>query len=614
MYERNAIILERYFDKMFGYDMKYNIKTNFTEYSELVKCLEEYKNISEEEETMAGEYDAIANKIREIQNTQENLNKRNSKLQEERNEIFQNIDENETNIQKKLENLNNNIYNINEEIKENASNFVDIVAEFNEKAKNRTTCERTRRTIENEYNKKLNEILDHYREIDLNCENKAKQFVDIDTEEIEEELKQRIQKNGEQEKIQFNMDVITKAIYLCVDIQKRETEILAGIYDKTNKLFTEIKNNTVRLDKHKKTIKDSNSKIEFIAAIKEYLFQFLDNERLTAVNGEVEHAKLMKEACEHLDEDLGQINNLYTLLLKEISKKITKKSYSELYKLDYLKELENKSDEFDKEVKKLNLPVTIINPNYWRIEGMKRIYNVFYKCVTENYARDLSEYIIEEKEELEENFNVNDIQDVEKEKSSQNEENREDSKGLNGKTTKKKKESAKEELDKKIDMILGFNNDILKKEKNNDIEDEKKKEDEGWEDENNFEDDWDDDEILDKNKLDIEDDGFDLDEELENDWDDDEDTDEEDFDYDIDEESEDDWDDDGDWDDEDDENEFDIEDELEELQDEEDVDTKENKGKNYNKSDEDDWENKYVKLDQNGKQKKKKSFFDKFKK
>ena len=598
MYERNAIILERYFDKMFGYDMKYNIKTNFTEYSELVKCLEEYKNISEEEETMAQEYDAIANKIREIQKTQENLNKRNNKLQEERNELFQNIDENESNIQKKLENLNDNIYNIDEEIKNNASDFVEIIAEFNEKAKIRTSCERTRRTVENEYNKKLNEILDHYKEINLSCETKAKQFIDLDTKEIEEELKEKIQKNGEKEKIQFNIDVITKAICLCVDIQKRETEILAGIYEKTNKLFTEIKNNTVRLDKHKKAIKDSNSKIEFIAAIKEYLFQFLDNERLTAVNGEVEHAKLMQEACKHLDEDLGQINNLYTLLLKEISKKITKKSYTELYKLDYLKELENKSDEFDKEVKKLNLPVTIINPNYWRIEGMKRIYNVFYRCVTETYGRDLSEYITEETEDPKDIFEEKDEETI-KTEISKIELNEEEDKQFNNKSNKKKKESAKEELDKKIDMILGFNNDILKE--NNSSEDEEK-----W---NEEDDDWDDDEFDILDDLDEEDD----EEENIDDWDDEENDTHDDDDWGYEENDiDDDWNEDenidDDWNDE------------EEINDDWDDDTIDEEDSVYNEEqdskskDDDDWSNEFVKMDKKDKPKKKKGFFDKFKK
>ena len=46
MYERNAIVLERYFNQMFGYNMKNNVKTNFKDYCELIECLEKYKNIS----------------------------------------------------------------------------------------------------------------------------------------------------------------------------------------------------------------------------------------------------------------------------------------------------------------------------------------------------------------------------------------------------------------------------------------------------------------------------------------------------------------------------------------------------------------------------------------
>ena len=102
MYERSAIVLERYFNQLFGYNMKNNVKTNFEDYCELVQDLEKYKNISEEEETIIQEYDAIANKIREKQKIQENLNKKNNKLQEEINNIFQNIDENTEVIQKKI--------------------------------------------------------------------------------------------------------------------------------------------------------------------------------------------------------------------------------------------------------------------------------------------------------------------------------------------------------------------------------------------------------------------------------------------------------------------------------------------------------------------------------
>ena len=189
MYERNAIVLERYYNQMFGYNMKNNIQTNFKNYTELVECLEKYRNISEEEETIMQEYDSIANRIREIQKKEEILDKKNNKYQEERANIFQNIDENAEAIQRKIDNVNNNIENLNEEIKENAEQFVKIVDEFNEKTMVRTACGRSRRNVENEYNIKLNETLDNYKDIDAKFVRRAKQFAEIETDEIEEKTK-----------------------------------------------------------------------------------------------------------------------------------------------------------------------------------------------------------------------------------------------------------------------------------------------------------------------------------------------------------------------------------------------------------------------------------------
>ena len=617
MYERNAIVLERYFNQMFGYNMKNNIKTNFDDYCDLVECLEKYKDISDEEDIIMQEYDAIANKIRDVQKRQELLNKKNEKYQKEREEVFQNIDENVDTIQKKIDQVNNNIQSLDEQIRENANEFVGIVAEFNEKSNTRTVYGRSRRNIEGEYNTKLNKILDDYQNIDVDIERRAKQFIDMPTEDIEKELKENIEKNGKNEKIPFNMEVITKAISLSVDVQKRETEILANVYDKTSKLFTEIKNNSTKGDRHKKIIRDSKSKLEFVQALKEYLVLFLDNERLTAVNGQEEHEKLMKEACKNLDEDLVQINNLYTLLLKEISKKIAKKSYNELYNIQYLKDLEKKSEDFERQIKKLNLPVTIINPNYWRIEGMKKIYDVFSKNVTEEYGRDLSEYmpkedvIVEEKPE--------DDWDVEEEKEPEIVEE-----PVKKKTTKRKiKNIAKEEnpsseIDKKIDMILGFDDSKKSIEKDdewdeedldenqeseevyydiwgNDIKDNEKKkyddDDDDWE-----EDDWDDDEFDSEDEEDDEE--YDDEEEWndEDEDDDDEYTDEEEYEDEWDDEEDDDWEDDeeDDWDD--------------------DEEKESPKVAKKNKKQDDDWGNEFINVEEKGKTKKKKGFFDKFKK
>ena len=48
MYERNAIIIERFFNNLFGYDIKNNIKANYEFYCELIDVSERYKTVTEE--------------------------------------------------------------------------------------------------------------------------------------------------------------------------------------------------------------------------------------------------------------------------------------------------------------------------------------------------------------------------------------------------------------------------------------------------------------------------------------------------------------------------------------------------------------------------------------
>lgn len=475
MYERNAIIIERFFNNLFGYDIKNNIKANYEYYCELIDVSERYKTVTEEEEEIIIEYDIIANKIRDIQKKQEILNKKNSQLQQERNEVFENIEEDANLIQKKLDKVNNAINNLDEEIKENASNFTNVVAEFNEKSIVRDKCGKKRRVIEKEYNNKLNDTLENYKNIDINLAKRAKQFIELDSTESENELKNKIQKNGEKEKVPFNKEVIEQAINVSIDTQKRETDILANIYEKTNKLFSEIKSNSIKIEKHKKTIVDSKCKLSFINAIKEYIIQFLDNERLAAVNGEEEYSKLMEEACKNINEDLVQINNLYALLIKEITRKATKKSYLDLYNIEYLKDLEKNAEEFENQVKKLKLPVAVINPNHWRIDGMKRIYEVFNKSVIEEYGRDLKEFInidneeddsdedesSDEKIKIEENDKIENIDINNYEDDNNTEFEQEDNE-------KEDEDNIKSDIDKKIDVILGITENDEKNSKTND--------------------------------------------------------------------------------------------------------------------------------------------------
>lgn len=131
-----------------------------------------------------------------------------------------------------------------------------------------------------------------------------------------------------------------------------------------------------------------------------YIVSFLDNERMTAINGPKVHKQLMEDACEKFELDIEQINNLYELILKEVSGKSSKKAYNELYNKEYLKNIEEKERNFEKEVNNIKIKAgTIINSNYWRTEEIRNIYEVFQKEVSEKFEKDLSEFKLEEIEE-----------------------------------------------------------------------------------------------------------------------------------------------------------------------------------------------------------------------
>ena len=132
---------------------------------------------------------------------------------------------------------------------------------------------------------------------------------------------------------------------------------------------------------------------------------------MTSMNTQKVHKKMMKEACENFDLDINQINNLYELIIRETTSKSTKKAYKELYNKTYLRDIEEKEKNFEQEANnvKLNLG-TVINSNYWRIEGIKNIYNVFQDEVSKKFDKDLSDYRIED---IDDEEDVEDSEDIE---------------------------------------------------------------------------------------------------------------------------------------------------------------------------------------------------------
>ena len=73
MYERNAIVLERYFYNLFKYNEVSNLKENYNNYCTLVNCFENFKNSTEAEHIADDEFKKITDEIKKIQKTRRKI-------------------------------------------------------------------------------------------------------------------------------------------------------------------------------------------------------------------------------------------------------------------------------------------------------------------------------------------------------------------------------------------------------------------------------------------------------------------------------------------------------------------------------------------------------------
>ena len=216
------------------------------------------------------------------------------------------------------------------------------------------------------------------------------------------------------------------AVSTRIDIAKREAECYVLGYDRMKKLLAEVDSDNIGIKKYEKVLRDLSTKLTFLNTEKEYLVGFLDYERMTAISGTKAHRKIMEQACKNFEADVKQINNLYYLILREIANKHTKKAYKELYNATYLQGIEAKEKNFEEEINNININMaTVINPNYWRIEGICNIYEVFQNEVTQKFGVDLSEFEAEKKKfDIDDDLEIND--DEEEEKETQNKHKQED--------------------------------------------------------------------------------------------------------------------------------------------------------------------------------------------
>ena len=400
MYERSAIVLERYFEKLFGFEKENNLKLNFNNYKDLIGEIKKYQEVLSEEEIIIKEFEKTANIIQDLQSKQEKLHISNEKNEDERNKIFHDLDIDAKTVEELVERIENNLDDNNKKLKKIREEYVEALEDFNTKQKQRKVSAKKKRLAEKEYFAKIESINKIFESLNYKDVLDLQNFVEADKEEIKKEIENIMIKNGKNEKVGFNKEVIKKAVEVRTDIAVREANCYISVYEKNKRLLQEISNDNVKLNKYEKLLRDVTVKLLFLDAEKEYIVSFLDNERMTAINGLKAHRELMKDACINFDNDIAQINNLYELLLRETTGKSTKKAYRELYNKTYFKEIEEKEKNFEQETNKIKLKMgAVINYNYWRIDGIKNIYHVFQDEITEKFEKDLSEFRIEEPED-----------------------------------------------------------------------------------------------------------------------------------------------------------------------------------------------------------------------
>lgn len=402
MYERSANVLERYYNEIFGFNKKITLKTIYKDYKELIEEIQNYQSILEQEDKVINEFDEVANDIRRIQKEQKKIYKSNIDFEEERNQLFDSLDETPEIIEKKLKKIEENIDKNNKRLEELREEFIKSLSDFTNKQRERNKYSRDRRAEEKNHLQIIDRCNSDMKEINVNIVKSIKAFENLD-EDNKQEIEEIMINNGKDERVPFDKNVIENAVKIRNEIAKKEAECYTAIYDKMRRLLVEINNDEIKIDKYKKSLRDISVKLAFLKAQKMYVVSFLDNERMTAINGIKAHKQLMLDTCKNVELDMEQFNNLYELITREISGKATKKAYKELYNKEYLKNIEEKEKSFEEEINSIKIKTgAIINSNYWRIEEIKNIYQVFQDEISEKFEKDLSEFKLEEIEQDEE--------------------------------------------------------------------------------------------------------------------------------------------------------------------------------------------------------------------
>ena len=301
MYERSATVLEKYFSEIFGLDKKINLKTIFENYKELVEETQKYQDMLTEEEEIINDFDDVANSIRIIQQEQKKFYQSNLKLEEERNQLFNSLDQEPEEIEKAIKKVEETIDINNDKLEELRESFIVSFKDFTNKQKQRNQQSRNRRVQEKNHLQIIEKMTKDLAEIEVSTLRRIKDF--INTEE-EEEIIDIMIENGKDERVPFNYQVMSDAVMQRKEIAKKEAESYILIYERSKRVLGEIAREELKIDKYTKILRDVSVKLSFLGAEKSYIVSFLDNERMTAINGKKNHDQLMNEACKDFEADI----------------------------------------------------------------------------------------------------------------------------------------------------------------------------------------------------------------------------------------------------------------------------------------------------------------------
>lgn len=221
MYERSAIVLERYLNKLFGFDKVSNLRENFYHFSELIEDLKEYQTMVSEEEKVINKFDEIAKEIQEIQKAQEKLSISNQKLEDERNKLFNALDENPNTIQGKMEKIEKMVDDNNIELKKLREEYIKTFVIFIERQKERNKFARGKRGTETKYLTSMKEAKEKFKYVSAQDMQNMKRFVSGNKTDLKNSIIDIMIKNGKSEKIGFNKEVINKAVDVRISIAER---------------------------------------------------------------------------------------------------------------------------------------------------------------------------------------------------------------------------------------------------------------------------------------------------------------------------------------------------------------------------------------------------------